>query len=184
MSDASTAAIQTVVSVTSIVVAILAVVIAIRVEKRTAHRFTAEQALTQRLAIANIKPILSVTITQFEDLRGVNLWNHGTGTAVINAVAFSRNGQPVRNLVKLFEFQHRVVWDDFWAFGTGVYYVRPGEKITVVKLSLGKFLTPQYGPAIAAEILESFKNQLPGITLSFSYQDVLGSEPLHYTRTL
>jgi hypothetical protein len=90
MSQQVVSLIQAMSGVASVTTAVIALVIALRVDARASTRFRTQLDLTQKLAIANIKPVLGLVTAEFSNLKSIQLVNYGTGTAVVGSNAMLR----------------------------------------------------------------------------------------------
>ena len=175
--------IQAVASILSVLVAVTALAIAFRVEARNSVRFQDQQNLTKEIALANIRPVLAAYTLEYINLKGLTLSNCGVGTAVITDVEFSKNGRTVKNVAKLFSFDKPVIWDTYWTFLKAEDYLRAGDKRALVKLSKGNLVKQGFTEEQALHVLESWQEQLDGITLAATYQNILGNEQEAFEHT-
>jgi hypothetical protein len=100
------------------------------------HGFQAQLDLTRQTTMASVKPLLSISTTEFANLKSVQMVNQGLGTAVVTNLAIKRNDHSVENLAQLFEFGKPVAWDNFWTFRHGRRHcLRPSEARILARLS-------------------------------------------------
>src|SRR5262245_61258198 len=117
-------------TIISSIAAVVAILVALFVEWRMHKRFSRQLERDERIAIANIKPLLAVYPSKFINKKAVTLHNYGVGTAVITAISFSKGDKREKvSLVSLFDLGQNVVWDYFWNFREDRYYVQPGQDI-------------------------------------------------------
>src|SRR5947207_543993 len=98
---------------TSTVVALVALYLTFRAERRNQMRFQEQLDLSRRIAQANVRPLLAVTVSAYVDHKALELENHGAGTAVIRKLAFRRGRRTAGNVLDLMDFERDIVWDDF-----------------------------------------------------------------------
>jgi hypothetical protein len=84
-------AIQAVAGLLSLFISIAAIFISIRVEARNSKRIQREQFEAKQIAMASVKPVLTIATKNYINLKEVQLVNHGPGTAVITKIVFSKN---------------------------------------------------------------------------------------------
>lgn len=168
----------------SSIAATVAIVVAIFVEVRTGQRFSEQLKREEKLALANIKPLLAVYPSKFINHKAVTLHNYGIGTAVITSISFSK-GDKVENisLVNLFSFPQEVIWDYFWNFRQKKYYIQSGQDIVLVELT-EKNLAEKFEENTIKNILDSWQEQMDGITIKITYEDILGNPQESYETTL
>ena len=70
----------------STITAVAALFISFRTERRVQGRFQQQLDLSRRIAEANIRPLLALTISAYVDHKAIELTNHGAGTAVIRKI--------------------------------------------------------------------------------------------------
>lgn len=170
--------------VASSLTALIALIVAIRVETRASRRFRAQLELTEKIAYANIKPVLGVTTGEFLDLKSIQLVNYGAGTAVITSAKLSKGDRVIANITELFVFDTPVTWDSYWTFTESRVYLRAGDSLVLTRLSAKTLLASGYDAAQVKAILDSWQDQLEGVNLGISYEDVVGNRMPNYSRTL
>jgi hypothetical protein len=176
--------VQSVVGILSIILAIIALFVSWRTEVRASDRFHLDQELNKKIAVINVKPILSVWTTEYLDLKGIDLINCGTGTAVITEISFIKGTQSEKNIAKLFNLGNKVIWDTFWTFSNTKYYIKAGQEIKLVKLSFDQLLRQKFTQQEAIQILEKWQLELEGIKILIKYCDVFDNPQDTYERTL
>ena len=177
--------INSVTAVISSIGAITAILVVILVEIRTSRRLSEELQREERLAVANIKPLLGVSPTEFTDCKAVTLHNYGIGTAVVIGISFARgNKVDSLSLVNLFDFAERVNWDYSWSFRQRRLYVQPGQDVVLLKLSEANLAGQGFDEATIRKILDSVQEQMDGITMYITYEDILGNLQEDYETTL
>lgn len=174
--------IQTVASIVAIIVGITGVILALRAEYRNNKRFETQFKLQTETAKASVKPILATYTSEFADVKAVTLYNFGSGIAVITGIAFSKEGKAVNNLANLFELG-KVSWDMHWTFAKVKAYLKAGEKIILVKLAAESLIKQGYSREEAFKILERWQEQLNGIEVKITYEDILGNIQPDYKMT-
>jgi len=103
MSPEISSAIQAISGIATLVVAIMSIVIALRVETRNHRRFQTELDLSRELTAASIRPLLTVYSQIADELKSIILVNRGIGPAVITSYYMKRGDQSVNNIKDLFD---------------------------------------------------------------------------------
>ena len=176
--------IQAITSVLAVAVALLAVIIAIRAEVRANKRFDAQIALQRKVAAANVRPILAIFTSEFVDNKGIVLSNAGIGTAVITSIVFIKGNQEVQSMPLLFNLPANVLWDNYWTFSSQKHYLIAGKSIDLIRLSASNLSRQGFSETEIANILNAWQEQVSGITIKITYEDVLGNKQENYERTL
>jgi hypothetical protein len=184
MSQRVVSLIQAMSGVASVTTAVIALVIALRVDARASTRFRTQLDLTQKLAIANIKPVLGLVTAEFSNLKSIQLVNYGTGTAVITKVVISKVGRVERNVADLFSFEVPITWDNYWTVTDDVFYLRAGQSLILARVSAQGLLADGFDVDGADRILRSWQAQLEGVRVDALYEDALGNKLPDYSRTL
>lgn len=176
--------ISSITAIVSSVAAIVAIGIAVFVERRANKRFSEQLRREERLALANLKPLLAVYPSKFINHKAVTLHNYGIGTAVITSISFSK-GSKVENLslVNLFSFPQKVIWDYFWNFRQKRYYLQPGQDIVLLKLTEENLSSQDFDETTIKNVLDSWQEQMNGIAIKITYEDVLGNPQESYEAT-
>ena len=169
----------------SSVAALTAILVAILVEIRTNRRFSERLRREERLALANIKPLLAVYPSKFINHKAVTLHNYGIGTAVLTGISFAKgNNVDSLSLVNLFNFSEKVIWDYCWSFRQRKLYVQPGQDVVLVKLTEENLAGQGFDEATIRKILDSWQEQMDGVTIYITYEDILGNLQEDYETTL
>jgi len=185
MTPEQVAMISSITAIVSSFAAIIAIVIAIVVEIRSNKRFAEQLSREERLALANIKPILDIYPSKFLDHKAVTLHNYGIGTAVITSISFSKgNKRENISLVSFFSFPQQVVWDYFWNFKRKVYYVQSGQDLVLLRLTAENLSNQGFDDTTVKGILDSCEEQMRGINIKITYNDILGNPQEDYETTL
>jgi hypothetical protein len=185
MSQETAATIQAVSGIFSVIVASVAIVIALRVEKRTHERFSTQLKREETFAVANMKPLLSIYPSKFVDRKAITLCNYGLGTAIITKITFQKNELTEQNaLFKLFNFGQEIVWDYYWIFREEKYYVQPGQRIKLLELSQKGLAEDGLEKDQIKALLDSFQQQMQGVTITLECSDVFGNQQEPYKITL
>lgn len=162
-------------NVLSILTAILALVIAIRAERRSAARFNLQIELQRRTATASLRPILAIFTAEFDNNKGIVLSNAGAGTAIITDIVFRRGPTSTKTLRELFNLPDSPSWDNYWSFSERRHYLRAGKSIDLVRLTLRGLTDSGLTETEASYVLRAWQDQLAGIEVSIAYEDILGN---------
>ena len=176
--------IQTIVGVASVVVAGAALYVAFRIERRNQLRFDDQLQQSREIAIANIKPLLTIHSQIYVNRKGISLVNRGVGTAVITDIEFEKQGRTTRNIVELFDLGSDVLWDTFWKFSGEEYFLSADGKYQLVELTAENLVVQGRTNEKALELLAKWQEQKSGISVRIKYSDLLGNASDPYLTTL
>lgn len=178
--------IQSIIGLFSVIISIVAIIIASRVEIRAEKRFKSEIELQKKIAKANLRPILTTIKSDksYMDGKYITLKNAGVGTAVIKSISFSRGQKAVRNLSLLFNLSYTIDWEYFWSFGRQNYYIEANTKIYLIGTSAENLRKQGFSRQKITKILNEIEEQMSGITIEIAYEDVLGNQQEDYRRTI
>lgn len=167
----------------SLLVAIAALWLSFSNEARNSARFEAQLKQSQDIARAGIKPLLGIAESGFIGIKMVSLSNDGLGTAVIKQIYFEKNGVKAVNLADLFSFDRKIIWDNFFVFHDGKFYLRAGENVTLAHLTADSLKGQGFDAASVKKILHQFDEQKKQITINITHEDLLGTAqtPLRIT---
>src|SRR4051794_27039936 len=107
------ATVQLAAQLTSTLIALVALFIGVRNENRNQARFQQQLDSSKRIAEANVRPLLALTISGYLDRKALELVNHGTGTAVIRSISFSRGDLVASSVPDIIQLSREVIWNDF-----------------------------------------------------------------------
>ena len=176
---------QAVANLSSVVIAVLALIVAINSERRARHQFEIQIEMQERIDTANLRPILTIIKSEYGNNRGIRLENAGLGTAVITSIEFEKNGKRTCSVIELFELDDEIEWDAFWVFTEKTYYLRADRTIHLAHLSEeGLSKKPEFTSDDKKRILDTVKEQIKGISIRIEYEDIQGNIQEAYTRTL
>jgi hypothetical protein len=181
---------QTIAAMASSAAAIAAIVIGY-------FQFKKQLTTADKVAHANVKPLLGINLSDYVDHKAVKLRNYGVGAAEITSIQFKRNdGKKVQKLPDLFKLPYDPIWDDYTVFPlilklpydliSDDYTVFPRNKqyITAGQEMILAMLTKkglaENNPTLQgnqiSEILVAWTTQLKGITIEIAYNDVLDKQ--------
>ena len=167
--------IQTIANGLPTLIALVALIVAFRVECRNQARFEEQLDQSRKLAQANIKPLLTISSEVYDDRKSVRLINRGIGPAIITKVELSRGVQKTTDLAKLFQIDGQFKWETFRRLPASGVFVSPNETIHLVKLSEPHLLAQDISPEETRSILNQWKQQKSGIRVLLEYEDALGN---------
>jgi hypothetical protein len=170
------------------IAALSAVILAVLSEIRAQKRFKQGNEIQEKIAAANVKPLLGVSNFENVDDCKVVLINHGLGTAIITKTIFSKNNLREEDcLVSVLDVPFTFRWKSacFFEFvGDQNLYLKAGGELDLVWLSRS-FLKDQGLPDGTIEsIFGAVKSQIKGCRITISYEDVLGNKQKDYDETL
>ena len=174
--------IQSMSGILTVWISLIALIIALRVEIRTQKRFERQIEQAKRISSANIKPVLTISVSEYINYKSFVLSNCGLGTAVLVNVEISRNGSKVDNLAELFSFDEHIIWDTYWTF-SHEHYLGPKDKTTLIKLTTNNLKEQGYNEMKSLQILKKWQEQIEGINIKIAYEDIYGNRQKEYIRT-
>jgi len=176
--------IQATSSLLSVVIAFIAIVLAIRSERRAERRFIRDLEVQQKIAQANIRPILTIRFMKGVNNKGVRLTNVGLGTAVITDIVFVKNGKQEKSLRKLFGIPETFPLDSHWSFGPYNYHLPPGDSFGLIGISAERLRKERFTKNKAQNFLDNLQENILGMTIKICYEDVLGNKQDDFERTI
>jgi len=141
--------------------------------------FKSQLKQSERVARANIKPLLSMKSLNYSDLKSICINNYGIGPAVVTKAEFCRErSESTDRIVDLFDLPVKN-WDTFTNLPPKRAIPEKAEVI-LVKLSLKRLLSDGVEEGKAFDLLKKWNEQKSGIEIKIEYEDILGNrqEPL------
>lgn len=159
----------------STLVGLTALFVSFRNENRNQLRFQQQLEFSKTIAEANVRPLLALTISAYEDRKAVELVNHGSGTAVIREIVFKRGEHVAGNIPDVLDLTYEVVWNDFTELDDTLEYL-PAKGIDVlIELTHERLMDYDFSEEDASEALEELEKQLDEVKVIVTYDDVLGN---------
>jgi hypothetical protein len=168
--------IKLVAQILSAIVSITALIISFRTERRNQKRFERQLELTNKIASANVKPLLAVSFEGYIDIKGMALDNHGPGTAVVTNLQFHRGKRGSKDLSELIDFDEEVIWNECPSYSDEPVYIPGKSSEVLLRLTLDRLTEDGMSEKRALELLESLEAQMDEISIVVSYEDVLGNK--------
>lgn len=168
----------------AVLIAAIAVIVTIRAENRAVKKFRADIALQEKIAKANLRPLLAIFTSEFADNKGIVLLNAGIGTAVITNIVFSKDGKTARSVSHLFDLPDGIRWNNSWYFRPRKHYLSAGKSIDLVRLTASNLMRQGVSDSEVARVLVAWQDQMPGISINIKYEDVMGNKQEDYEITL
>lgn len=163
MINAAMPGIDTIANVASVIVAVFALAIGIRADRRS-------QRLSYKIAALSSKPILVIETTSEVNSVAVKLHNYGVGVAIITDAIFHKGNRTSDNLVELLGDEvNSNVWLTYQGFPQGKHYLAPGKWFRLAELTTE--LLSRNGQDQKA--LQQMRKALNGIYVEFRYTDVM-----------
>ncbi|MEA2328746.1 MAG: hypothetical protein QOE68_3705 [Thermoanaerobaculia bacterium] len=169
------ATLQLAAQLTSTLIALVALFIGLRNESRNQRRFQQQLESSKRIAEANIRPLLALTISGYLDRKALELVNLGTGTAVIRSISFSRGDLVAGSVPDVLDLSREVIWNDFTELEDVIEYLPAKGVDTLVELTLDHLIAQGLTEAEATELMEELESQIDEVRVSVTYDDVLGN---------
>lgn len=139
----------------------------------SASSFKIQQDQAERIAIANVKPLLQIHGERYTNLKSIQISNYGSGSAVISSASFCRpKKECTNNIVELFDLP--VIWDDYYNMPVKMV-IPPQGNLVLVKLSLKNLKNNNIEEDKALKILKEWQKQKSEITVRVIYKDILGN---------
>ena len=176
---------STILNFFSAIAALFAVGLAVASELRAQKRFKQSTEIQERIAAANIKPLLDIHPIVGPDERQVILNNHGLGSAVIRKITFtkgSRSGYSIPSILENTKGLKVFQWDYYEEFSKkGVTCLRAGDHLNLLILSadsMKKFDGLTY--ASIDKIFKKLNSEIVGTKILIEFEDVLGNKQPHF----
>lgn len=178
-------------SVASVIVAVFALGIALKVEARNKRRFDEQLKIAQKIAEANLKPFLMLYDLAYKNKKGIRIVNNGQGAAVIKKLVVSNHNKSFKkeiligkydgdtmenNVARLFYFKPPPVWDNHWTFDQNNVCILPSKEMVLAELSFNGLTENGISKQDAVSILESWDKQVRQIEIEVEFEDVFGKK--------
>lgn len=167
-------------SVASVLVSLVAIFIALRAEKRSSSRFEKQLELQEKIAKANLTPLLASYTSEYPDRKGIIFTNSGSGTAVITEIEFIRGERKGKSIP---EVVAGIPWDTYWSFPKTKQYLKAGETIQLAMITAESLANREYSVERRREFIKRFNTDMDSLTIRAVYQDLLGNIQPEYSYT-
>lgn len=187
MSPETATLIQTFAGVASILVAIAALWVAIKSEKRSQDQFNQRIELEKEVVRAQFRPILIVNHSRSKNIHHIKVFNRGNGPAKVKSISIEKDGRMAERFMKeLFSIPENeaINWGTSRKIGKKVSYIQPGNSITLAEIYIKDIEVNKQIEKEAYQIIESFNKQASGIKITIKYEDFLGNKMPVHTKTL
>jgi hypothetical protein len=172
--------IQTVAQVASVIVATIAIVYAVDANKQSQLVFDAQLKQSERLAAANMAPLLYTRMQKIINSNGdtcfieISIENTGGGTALINSFfAVGEFGDKENSIPAAIDSNSRQFVSRYTYIGSG-QYVPPNDSLLLVRISATEIVASgQADMSKALEVIEDFQQRLSGVVLELEFSNVL-----------
>ena len=170
------------------IAALAAVVIAVFSENRAQKRFKQDTERQEKLAAANVRPMLTIDLDNRFEQRQISLRNQGLGTAQNIDLTFAKgNRQSKCRMIDAFDTTYDGPFDSCMRFGDKEEnHLRPGGEyvlLLVTRKSLEQQGLSQKQEKID-QIFEALDKQIDGLTIVVNCEDVLGNQQKEFHVTL
>jgi hypothetical protein len=166
------------------IAALFAVGLAVASELRAQKRFKQGNEIQERIAAANIKPLLDVDVSVVSDEKRVTLLNEELGTAVITEMVFRKGDRQGNSMPSVIDLAIKFRWGEFTWFGKQGGYLRAGDSIDLLFLSIDILKSQGLPDATIDEILRTVGSQIKGMGISIRFEDILGNRQANYETIL
>jgi hypothetical protein len=175
MDSATVELIKLATQVTSSLVAVLALVIALRNEARNQRRFDEQLSQSRKVAQAAARPMLFVEREGYEDEKAITLANYGPGTAIVKKVEFTRGARHAKDIVELLDVEDKadIVWNENTSFETP-YYMAGKSSEDAFRIQAERLVENKIPAKRVQPLLDEIDNQLDEIEITIEYEDVFG----------
>lgn len=168
--------IRLVAQLASTAVALVALYVSFRTEHRNHVRFKQQLHLSERIAKANVRPLVALTLSGYLNKAGLELENHGAGTAVISDISFHLGTRTGSSVPRVLDLKHNVEWNDFTDYEDSTPTYLPAKSTeTLVELTLENLLRQGFTKDQATVTLKRVESQLDEVCMKITYEDVLGN---------
>jgi hypothetical protein len=168
--------IHTAVQISSLIVALLAIVIGLRNESRNQRRFELQLSQSREVSRAAVRPLLAVEREGYEDVKALTIVNHGPGTAIISVIKFVRGKKEATDIGELIKTNEdeEVVWNESTEFVTP-YYIPAKSKEDALRITDERLRECGIAEKRIEPLLADIEGQLDKISIFVEYQDVFGT---------
>ncbi len=165
----------------SVIVAVVALGVAIYFQIQSNKQFKTNMGLQSKIAAGNIKPLLSIsespkTIIFSEALIAVVLNNDGLGPAVIKKVIFTKgtiSGKSIPRILNVPTRPRGYEWDAYKEFPETGIYLRAGESIILLKLTLEGLKNQGFYGISAQQIMANVRSEIRQVKISIEFENIL-----------
>jgi hypothetical protein len=164
---------------TSTAVALVALFLSFRNERRNQERFRSQLDLSRQVAEANVKPLLATHINGYDDDKGLVLTNHGAGTAVIQRILFRSGKRTASSVADLIELPREIVWNECPDFEDSTVYLAPRTAEVLLAINEQQLTEQGLTETEIRATLDAVEKQLEKISVRITYSDVLGNVIAH-----
>lgn len=175
---------STIVNLLSAIAALSAVILAVLSELRAQKRFKQSNDIQEKIAAANVKPLLIIGQHIANYGRKVTLSNDGIGTAVMRNVTFTKENRSGNSLPSILNMGRKFQWDSYREFTTPPTYLRAGDNIELLALSHAALMSQGFNEGEIQEIIKSLDSEIIGTNISIESEDILRNKQPNYVITL
>lgn len=175
MQDIDIDTLRTSAQLVSTLVGLAALFVSFRNERRNQLRVQQQLEFSKTIAEANVRPLLAITVSGYLDRKALELVNHGSGTAVITNIVFTRGELEAGSVPDVLELSQNVVWNDFTELEDTTEYLPSKASDMLVELTLDHLIGQGFAEDEAAALMEELESQLDEVTVTVTYEDVLGN---------
>lgn len=160
----------------SAMAALSAVIIAILSQQRANRQFHQNIELQNRIAAANIRPLLTTHYESGSDWIEAALVNAGLGTAVITQLTLSKGDRKGCSILPVVDLP--VELDCYDTFEGPEEYLQSGQddKMVILSLSTDALKKQGFREAQIRKTFHLIEEQIGGVILDVDYEDVLGNK--------
>ena len=159
----------------SAIAALSAVIVAVLSQQHANKQFRQNIELQERIAAANIRPLLTTHYLSGSHLIEVALANAGLGTAVITHLAYSKDDRKGTSMPSVLDLPVELDYYDT-LYGQDKYLQpREEDKLVIVSLTRDRLKKEGFREAEIRKVFRLVEEQISGVILDVDYEDVLGN---------
>lgn len=174
---------QIVTQVSAVLVSLGALFVALNVEERSYERFQKQLEQSEKIAKANIRPLLTITTHKLFNSRSIVVENNGVGTAVITNAVFKRGLDEANNFADIVRGIQQFC-GYFYHFGKG-QYIPAQSKIKLIEVNkptlMDKCNIAEEG---IGAYFDEFDQKLAEVIIEIEYEDIMGFKQQSIVRGL
>ena len=173
----------------SVIVAVGALILAWRADRRSQEQFTANLKLQQKIADANLQPQLTVHVEKPEDKRAIILMNEGLGPAKGVKVTYAKGDrQSMTNIADVmgmpsFPFRYHVDAVLHIVDAQGIP-IGSGNHRDIFAVTRAHLLEQMLNEDQIHQLFDEIDSRLRGITIRITHSDGFGKEQPEFSINL
>jgi hypothetical protein len=167
--------------------AIGALIFSVIADSRTQQRYRQDITRQERLAAANVRPLLGIQVTTGQGKKQIVLRNAGLGSALNIEASFTKDGGESRtDLYSVISFwPSTVLLDEAATFiSKENEQMLSGDEINIILLTREKVVQQGFDEETTSRIFGALNEALHGLEIVIRYEDVFGNKQPECRRVL